>query len=155
MDELAINHVDKRGRTELILAATHGHVSIANTLLSDHRTWWDTIVTLTASNSGWRNSAEMKKVNFQIGSVIGAELTRRQQLLCVIYPSTNPTLYPVTVGSGSGDDNSQIGAVDGDGGATDHVSCALLTSFFESAMFDVNVLRIIREYGIATYIVTL
>jgi ankyrin repeat protein len=142
MDELVINHVDIYGQTALFRATNSGHASVVETLLSDRRTWWDTIVKLLTLESDWRNSTDSnsKRTGFEMG-VICTELTHRQMV--AIYPSTNPSLWPVAAGPDDGPDAA------GDR-VSGPVSCALVTSFYNSDIFDMNVLGIIREYAAYT-----
>jgi Ankyrin repeats (3 copies)/Ankyrin repeats (many copies) len=149
VDKASIDHTDISGRTALLHAARQGYFQVAKLLLSDSRTSWDSIVYLLAHHRSimWRDG---------VPHLIIAELTRRQ--MCVIYPSTTRLLWPVPVPSGaeSADAKSSGPAADDDASAgSDGMigepvrECALITSFFQSDLFDVNVLRIIREY--ATY----
>jgi Ankyrin repeats (3 copies)/Ankyrin repeat len=150
MDQASINHT-RYGRTALWYAAISGHCPILKLLISDIRTSWDSIVQLTVDRRVMKHD--------EIPPLIIAELTRRQ--MCVIYPSANSLQWPVPVQSDakSGDAESTGPVADesddtregSDGIAEPVPECALITSFFKSDLFDVNALRIIREY--ATYTV--
>jgi Ankyrin repeats (3 copies)/Ankyrin repeat len=144
VDKASIEHADEDGYTALMLAARYDYVPVVHLLISDSRTSWDSIVELTDH----RRIDDMR--HNEILPVIIAELTHRQ--MCVIYPSTNPSLWPVPVRADADVDAASGGP--GDTGAKEdgiiaEPECALITSFFKSGVFDVNVLCIIREY--ATY----
>jgi Ankyrin repeats (3 copies) len=154
VDKASINRTDISGHTALWYAASDGHFPLATLLISDGRTSWNSIVELTHHRRVMRRD--------QISPLIIAELTRRQ--MCVMYPSANRLLWPVPVQSDaeSGDAESSGPESDADvddareefDGIADSEpvsECALITSFFQSRVFDVNVLRIIKEY--ATYTV--
>jgi ankyrin repeat protein len=147
VDKTSINHTSTNNSTAVRYASSNGHAPVAKLLIRDSRTSWESIVRMTHD---WR-----VVMHGTILSAIIAELTRRQ--MCVIYPSANPLSWPVPVRSDaesgdaeSGDAESGIpGDVDGreDGITEPEPECALITSFFKSYLFDVNVLRIIREYA--------
>jgi ankyrin repeat protein len=145
VDQDCINQVDQNGRTALWYAAAHDSHASVSFLISDSRTSWESIIELV---DDWRIMSRA-----EILSLLKAELTCRQ--MCVIYPSTSRQLWPVPVQSGgSGDvapgDPTQDDEPHREDGIAEPVSeCALITSFFKSDLFDVNVLGIIREY--ATY----
>jgi Ankyrin repeats (3 copies)/Ankyrin repeat len=163
VDKASIHLTDAFGYTALLYAVIQGHFPVAKLLISDRRTSWDSIVELV-------HNLRIKHHD-DIRSTIIAELTLRQ--MCVIYPSANRPLWPVPAQSDadssdaesdSGDSESESSgpADDDDDDASDsedgiaepelpetQSECALITSFFQSSVFDVNVLRIIREY--ATY----
>jgi Ankyrin repeats (3 copies)/Ankyrin repeats (many copies) len=121
VDGSSIGHVATNGYTALTLPIDRDDVCAANMLIQHAKTRFACIV--QALNSAPR-------LNASIADALISELTRRQ--MCVIYPSTDPTKHPVP---------------DDDGDDGDEAKCALLSSFFSSALFDVNVLRIIREYA--------
>jgi Ankyrin repeats (3 copies)/Ankyrin repeat len=148
VDKASVNHTDISDHTALWYAASYGHFSVAKLLLSDIRTSWDSIVELIDDYDVVKRRA--------IPPLIIAELTRRQ--MCVIYPPANRLLWPVPAQSDaeSGDADSSGPADDDedDDAREDGIAqpeCAFITSFLQSRVFDVNVLRIIREY--ATYTV--
>jgi Ankyrin repeats (3 copies)/Ankyrin repeat len=148
VDKASIHHTGNLGHTALWYAAARGLVPVAKLLLSDSRTSWDSIVELIDDRYVMNRD--------EIRPLIIAELTRQQ--MCVIYPPANRLLWPVPVQS-----DAESGDADSSGPADDdedddaredgfaQPECALITSFFQSRVFDVNVLRIIREY--ATYTV--
>jgi ankyrin repeat protein len=142
VDQASINTII-RGGTALRYAAKSGHCPVVKLLISDSRTSWDSIVELTSH----RRINDMQ--HDEILSLILAELTHRQ--MCAIYPCTNPSLWPVPVRADADSDADATSGGPGDGDAKeDGISepeCALITSFFNSGVFDVNVLRIIREYA--------
>jgi ankyrin repeat protein len=148
VDKASINSTDKYGITPLQHAASYCNFSTIHALISDTRTSWDSIVKLSYGQYIMKRD--------EILSVVIAELTRRQ--MCVIYPSANPLLWHVPVQSDAVvvDAESRLSSpVDDDEAREDGIAepeceCALITSFFKSDLFDVNVLNIIREY--ATYI---
>jgi hypothetical protein len=141
MDDTTINRRDAYGNTALMVAAKNGYAGIAKTLICDLRTRWDTIVdSVNSVNRRWSAVDESKQAHVE--TLVVTELTRRQ--MCVIYPSTDPSLQPVPA-AGSGPDDVPV-TVAGDGDGDGDASCALLTSFFDSSLFDLNVLHIIREY---------
>jgi Ankyrin repeats (3 copies)/Ankyrin repeat len=146
VDKASIDYVNASSHTALWYAAKYGHFPVAKLLINDSRTNWDSIVELTADRR------IIQDLQNEIPQLIVAELTRRQ--MCVIYPSANRLLWPVPVQSDakSGDAESRE---ESDGiaepGPVSERECALITSFFQSDLFDVNALRIIREY--ATYTV--
>jgi Ankyrin repeats (3 copies)/Ankyrin repeat len=137
VDKTSINHTDKLGHPALWVADHYGHFPVAKLLINDSRTSWDSIVQLTHDQSVMQHD--------DIPPLIIAELTCRQ--MCVIYPSATRLLWPAPVQSDpQSDDAKSSGTDDDDSGESE---CALIRSFFKSDMFDVNVLRIIRDY--ATY----
>jgi Ankyrin repeats (3 copies) len=148
VDKASMDCADDDGQTALMHAAIGGHWPIVNLLISDSRTTWSAITHLTHHRRIMQRDEMLP--------VIVAELTRRQ--MCVIYPSTNRLMWPVHIQSDakSGDSKSSGPAADDEAKeepdviAESETQCALVTSFFKSDLFDVNVLRIIREY--ATYI---
>jgi ankyrin repeat protein len=147
VDKASIDHTDVYGDSVLWCAAVRGHFPVAKLLMSDSRTSWDSIVDLAHHGRVMKHD--------DIRPLVIAELTHRQ--MRVIYPSTNRQQWPVPAQSDAetGDAESSGPAADDDGredgiAESEPVSeCALITSFFKSDLFDVNVLRIIREY--ATY----
>jgi ankyrin repeat protein len=141
-----INLTSTAGHTALRFAAMSRRHSTVQLLINDGRTSWDSIVALA-------DDRYVRKRD-EILPLIIAELTRRQ--MCAIYPSTNRLLWPVHTHADakSGDTKSSGAADDDTNDDSDDIAereCALITSFFKSDLFDVNVLRIIREY--ATYTV--
>jgi ankyrin repeat protein len=156
----SINHTDIVNNSALFYAVFYEHISVTQLLLSDSRTSWMGTVELTIG----LNAIEGNEI---LLDMLIEELTRRQ--MCVIFPSRNrkfwPIPDPVDVLSDAKCDvkSSCDGAVAreaSDGNVLSETpetesesdsECALITSFFRSPLFDVNVLRIIREY--ATYTV--
>jgi ankyrin repeat protein len=138
-----INRTTTSGNTALRFAVRKGRLRVVHLLINDSRTSWDSIVELA-------DDRRIMKRN-EILPLIIAELTRRQ--MCVIYPSTNRLIWPVYTQSDAecGDTKSSGPAEsdirdDSDESDVEERECALITSFFKSDLFDVNVLRIIREY---------
>jgi hypothetical protein len=146
VDKGSLDQTDARNKTALWHATSTYFYAAATLLLHDSRTSFDSIVELTNKNRPYQRDEML--------SIIIAELTRRQ--MCVIYPSTNRRLWPVPIHSAA-DADADAACAGGDAteesdGIAERVTeteCALITSFFQSRVFDVNVLRIIREY--ATY----
>jgi Ankyrin repeats (3 copies) len=144
VDTTSICHTSHSGHTALGYAAISDHSAIAELLITDSRTSWDSIMRLTHDRDIMKHEEML--------SAITVELTRRQ--MCVIYPSTNPLLWhgPVQSDAKSGDAESGGPAADDatslreDSDGIAEPECALITSFFKSHLFDVNVLRIIKEY---------
>jgi ankyrin repeat protein len=143
VDTCSINRTDIAGHTALWHAARYGYFRLATLLMSDARTSWDSIVQLTADRR------TMKRRDEILPRII-AELTRRQ--MCVIFPSANRVLWPGPVQSDAESGDAKASGLDADDDdareESDFVEpqCALITSFFQSRVFDVNVLRIIRQY---------
>jgi Ankyrin repeats (3 copies) len=150
VDQASFNHTNASGCTALWRAARPPHYPIVKLLISDSRTGWDSIVELTHDRHIMQHD--------EIPPLLNAELTRRQ--MRAIYPSANRLTWPVPVQSNaeSGDAESSGPAADDDGREeSDGIAesepvreCALTSSFFRSDLFDVNVLRIIREYAAYT-----
>jgi ankyrin repeat protein len=157
VDKASMDHTCNAGHSVLWYAAHHGHVSVVQLMAGDSRSSWNNIVEATKS---LRIMAFVRK---DVVSVLIAELTRRQ--MCVIFPSRNRQFWPMPASCRTLSDAKCDVECSGDGVVareqsednvlsetpeTDSESeCALITSFFISPLFDVNVLRIIREY--ATY----
>jgi Ankyrin repeats (many copies) len=152
VDKSSVNHTNICGHTALWHATWHGHFPVVKLLITNCRTSWDSIVELTDVRRAMQND--------DISPLLIAELTRRQ--ICAIYPSANRVLWPVSAQSDaeSGDAECSGPAADDDsreesdgmiGEPVRECAFNLITSFFQSRVFDVNVLRIIREY--ATYTV--
>jgi ankyrin repeat protein len=146
VDKAYIDHANTSGYAALCLAADYCNWRAVKLLISDTRTSWDSIVELTHDFDIMQRDG--------ILSLIIAALTRRQ--MCVIYPSTNRLLWPLHAQpDAKSDDTKSSGPAASDNDAREdgieELECALIASFFKSDLFDVNVLRIIREY--ATYTV--
>jgi ankyrin repeat protein len=155
VDKTMIDYADHDGRNAMMRAIVPGHHAVVAMLLADPRVDTITIEHVDAYGDTGLSLAmqcdessiaklliQYPKTSFSsivqaadrtrwltpfIAAVINSELTRRQ--MCVIYPANNPELRPVV--------NDET------------LECSLVTSFFNSPLFDVNVLRIIREYAFA------
>jgi hypothetical protein len=114
-------------------------------LMSTTRTSWDTIIALVHDSSP----------DASIKAVAVAQLTRLQ--MYVIYPPANRQLWPVPAAVAAVYSESDADAAAGTGprcGDDDALKeedieahSALLSSFFSWRLFDVQVLRIIRDYA--------
>jgi Ankyrin repeats (3 copies)/Ankyrin repeat len=162
-----VNAKDFQGRTALTIAAAaargrYESDSVVNVtlLVSTSRTRWKSIVGLLNGNilQRWNDTKRAK-----VESAAVAELTRRQ--MCAIYPSANRQLWPtpeaalavtVTVVAAASDSDAEAAAQDSGSAAGEKQQLlphnALITSFFGSHLFEVSVLRIIREYAEYTVI---
>jgi hypothetical protein len=131
VDKASIDHASVDGMTTLMLACARNQASVVESLVRNRYTNFDTIAQLLASDS---KSTRHETTHSE--SVLYTELTRRQ--MCVIFPSCNRLLHPVPCTW------SNDSATPSD---RDHAVSALISSLFNSSVFDVNVLRIIRQYA--------
>jgi ankyrin repeat protein len=178
VDKASIDMHDDCGHRALDLAARNGHISVLALLLADSRVdsasieqedFYGLPVLVHAASSMHRRDSAIYtlisngKTTFaylidclhsalafvqDIRLMLCAELTRRQ--MCVIYPPRNRQLWPnpVHVASVSSTITDQCPSPDSCSAAAVG-DCALLsTSFFQSSLFDLNVIGIIREYVI-------
>jgi ankyrin repeat protein len=129
VDNASVDAANEQGKNAIALAIINGQSPVITTLLSSGRTSWHSLVKLTTDSKSQSTSfIYFDNVKRHTIPCVTAELTRRQ--MSVIYPSVNRNLRPVRTESDGRDDTH----------------CALLHSFFDSPLLDVNVLGIIHEY---------
>jgi hypothetical protein len=160
VDAATIEHADLDGWKPLMRACSYNHKHMVSILISNPKTGFENIVEALDSSCDYNANED----NHVIASMLTTELTHRQ--MCVIYPSKQRSLRPhaslrarptgtatVTVAAARQrlSDATEIQSDYGPGSASGPgPGAALLTSFFSSPLFDVNVLRIIREYAFFT-----
>jgi ankyrin repeat protein len=138
------NAKDTHGRTALMYASRQddaagpGPESVLNMLISHSRTSWESIVELLECKylTGMHDARYTT-----VESAVFSELMHRQ--MCAIYPCTKRELWPAAAAAAA----VTVAVADSETGRDPHAHSALLGSFFNSPLFDVNVLRIIREYA--------
>jgi ankyrin repeat protein len=133
VDRDFVDHADDKGKTALMHAVVKQHPSIVKMLTSTSRSTWHSIVAAKARLESYMSDI-MTLPNIMILSTLNAELARRR--MRVIYPPINRQLWPVLARGSESSGNNQR-----------HTHSALLQSFFNFRLFDVNVLRIIRVYA--------